>query len=152
MVFLNCVKEWPQFTILRSKTQMNITSLNIGKPWWTYVVEEKPQREKLLSKRVAELKEQRELIDAELDMLRPPTPQLESDISPAIFHASINGFHNPKKHQGLTFNKFLILYKKRLAEKGTPYHKTILKFVEENEGVVIRYIKERFNRTLRKLG
>lgn len=57
-------------------------------------------------------------------------------------------YYDPNIHKNMTFNKFLLDYKRNL-NKANPQ---LLAWVEKNEGVVTRFIKSNFSKTLRPLG
>jgi len=53
-------------------------------------------------------------------------------------------YYDPTVHKDITFNKFLLDYKRDL-KKSNP---ELLKWVEKNEHVVIPFIKANFSKTL----
>jgi hypothetical protein len=114
--------------------------------------DEAPQRKKAIGERIKELQDQREMIDLEIEHYQrmiSPAPQSAQPPQPmASWQASLSGFHNPRKHRKLTVAQFLTDYKQRLAMKKSPYHQDILKWVESHEAEVVRFITQRFSRTL----
>lgn len=112
---------------------------------------ERPQRAKLVEERVKELLEQRELIDLEIELLRPGrtiTASAPRSTDHAIWENSLAGFHNPQKHKGLTPTAFLERYKARIAAKPTSSHKAILAAIVADEQSILSFIRQRFSRTV----
>lgn len=116
-------------------------------PLWMKIREEEPARQ-------VAIKTQIELLEGELailrNQLRRSSPTTPAAIFNRHFEASVSGFHNPSKHRGLSVQRFLDLYKFRLAQKGTPYHRSILSWVESNEASGITMIARPFFWNLRR--
>jgi hypothetical protein len=57
-------------------------------------------------------------------------------------------YYDPNIHKNMTFNKFLLDYKRHLKKTNL----THFAWVEKNEGEVTRFIKANFSKTLHPLG
>ncbi len=123
-------------------------NLPFDKPVWVLMQDEKALHSKVVSSRLAELKRQREWVNVEIELLEPTMKRLspsynhvpQADLT-AGWQFSVTGFHNPKKHRGLSVDAFLELYKKRGKKK-------YLDYVIPHEEEVKAWLLDRFPKTL----
>lgn len=67
---------------------------------------------------------------------------------PIRWEASLNGWHNPRKHLGLTSDEFFNLYLKGLHAKKHPLYKQLAEWFAANRAEAISYIETTFHKTI----
>jgi hypothetical protein len=117
----------------------------IGEPFHVFLIEGVEERRKTATSRIALLQEQRQLIDIELEVLGvKPINNPEGDKPSTVWlekwQYSLVGFHNPKRHKGLSAADFISLY---ISRKGK-----FREDVKQRKQEAIEFVKRRFPNTL----
>ena len=119
---------------IREKTR------TLGKPFWQYLQEAEGERKVLAKERIAQLQRYREMIDLEIETLgHIATPTIKTETTES-WQYSLAGFHNPRRHQGMTPTQFINAYLKKGKYR---------KIVKEKKREALQFASHRFTQTLR---
>lgn len=106
----------------------------------------------LINRQIVEKQGQIKVLKAEIKILRRllrPLPKLERRTGkPIDWRSSLVGWHNPKKHKGLTAEEFYQHYIDRLGKKKHSLHKQLYVWVVDNRPTVLTFIENTFSKTL----
>lgn len=131
---------------------------NTDEPIWMKVQRDYPQPKRIDTVRIMIEEKRRELSMLEREMARLVTadvsltysyhkPTRRTPGSPN-WQASINGYHNPRKHYGWTYTQFLDTYLKRMATLKDPKKQATYAYVSGHRDEVMTYLKRNLSHTL----